>query len=38
VTVNATPDQIRAAIVNDPFLSELGLKPLDEFGSFRIPK
>lgn len=38
VTVNATPEQIRKAIANDSFLSDLGLKPLDEFGTYRLPK
>ncbi len=38
VTVNATPEQIRRAIVNDSFLRDLGLKALDEFGSYRLPK
>lgn len=38
VSVNATPGQIRDAIVDDPFLGGLGLKPLDEFGSYRLPR
>lgn len=36
VSIRATPDQIRAAIVDDPNLSGLGLKKLDD-GSYRIP-
>lgn len=38
VSVNATPGQIRDAIVDDPFLGGLGLKPLDELGSYRLPR
>jgi len=38
VSVYATPDEIMGAIVDDPFLGQLGLKPLDEFGSYRLPK
>jgi hypothetical protein len=38
VSVFASPEEITAAIIDDPFLAELGLKPLDEFGAYRIPK
>jgi len=38
VSVSATPDEITSAIVDDPFLAELGLNGLDEFGAYRIPK
>lgn len=38
VSVSATSDEIRAAIIDDPFLADLGLKPLDEFGAYRIPR
>jgi hypothetical protein len=38
VSVFATPEEITAAIIDDPLLGELGLKGLDEFGSYRIPK
>jgi hypothetical protein len=37
VTVNATPAQIRNAIVDDPTLRDLGLNVLDD-GSYRLPK
>ena len=37
VTVIASPAQIRAAIVDDPALRDLGLKQLDD-GSYRLPK
>jgi RHS repeat-associated protein len=37
VSIRATPDQIRAAVVDDPDLSGLGLKKLDD-GSYRLPK
>jgi RHS repeat-associated protein len=38
VSVLATPDEIRGAIVDDPLLASLGLRPLDEFGSYRLPR
>jgi hypothetical protein len=38
VSVFATPEEIRAAIIDDPLLAALGLKPLDEFGAYRIPR
>lgn len=38
VSVSATPEQITAAIIDDPFLAELGLKRLDDFGAYRLPK
>jgi len=37
VSVRATPDEIRAAVLDDPDLSGLGLKKLDD-GSYRLPK
>ena len=36
VSIRATPDQIRSAIVDDPDLAGLGLKKLDD-GSYRMP-
>jgi hypothetical protein len=41
VSVFATPEEINAAVVAggaDNFLDQLGLKMLEEFGSYRIPK
>jgi hypothetical protein len=41
VSVFATPDQINAAVIStgpDNFLEQLGLKRLEENGSYRIPK
>ncbi len=37
VSIRATPAQIRAAVVDDPNLSGLGLKKMDD-GSYRLPK
>jgi hypothetical protein len=38
VSVFASPEEINAAVVEDPLLAGLGLKSLDDFGSFRITK
>jgi hypothetical protein len=37
VSVRATPDEIRAAVFDDPFLRDSGMKRLDD-GSYRLPK
>lgn len=37
VSVNATPDAIRAAVFGDPFLLGSGMKQLED-GSYRLPK
>lgn len=41
VSVFASPDEIRAAVVPsgpENFLEQLGLKTLEEFGSYRLPR
>jgi hypothetical protein len=38
VSVFATPDAIRAAIIDDPTLAASGLKSLDEVGAYRLPR
>jgi hypothetical protein len=41
VSVFASPEEIRAVVVPsgpDNFLEQLGLKILEEFGSYRLPK
>ena len=37
VSVRATPDEIRAAVFDDPFLRDSGMKLLED-GSYRLPK
>ena len=37
VSVIATPDEIRAAVFDDPLLRDSGLKLLDD-GSYRLPR
>ncbi|TDW93994.1 MULTISPECIES: hypothetical protein [Kribbella] len=41
VSVFRYPEQIKAAVVQsgpENFLEQLGLKPMEEFGSYRLPK